>query len=247
MKYNKRDVRVYSRGRLHIPLFSNREIKKDDIDYEKKKNIRKFIIIIVVAVFTATMIIKSINPIIDKLCINEAQNIATNISNEQATEIMSKYTYDDLITVVKDKDNNIIMIQANTNTINSIISEIPIKIVNQFKENSNSNIYIYLGSILGLKAFSGAGPKISAKIANTSNIQTTLKSEFTSAGINQTLHRIYLEIQLDVSILTPYNSLDTSITNQVLLAESVIIGNVPNSYYNLNNATSGDAIKVTTK
>lgn len=246
MKYNNREAVIYSRPKVKF-LVNNKIKENKNQPNSNNTKIRKVIAVIMIAAITATLIIKSINPIIDKLCINEAQNIATTIANRQATNIMQNYSYDDLITVVRDKDNNITMIQANTKTINGIISEIPIKILDDFKDNSNSNIYIYLGSLLGLKTFSGAGPKITAKIANTSNIKTTLKSEFTSAGINQTLHRIYLEINLDVSILTPYNSINTNITDEVLLAESVIIGNVPSSYYYLNNASTNDALKVTNK
>lgn len=64
-------------------------------------------------------------------------------------------------------------------------------------------------------------------------VETELKSEFKDAGINQTLHRIYLEVRCKVSILTPYDTIEETIKNQVLLAEGVIIGNIPDTYYNL--------------
>lgn len=59
-----------------------------------------------------------------------------------------------------------------------------------------------------------------------------MKSEFISQGINQTLHRVYLQIKCEVSILTPFENISKNITNQILLAESVIVGNIPNTYYN---------------
>ena len=64
-------------------------------------------------------------------------------------------------------------------------------------------------------------------------VETDLKSEFKEAGINQTLHRIYLEVKCDVSILTPYHTINETIVNQVLLIEGLIIGNIPDTYYNL--------------
>ena len=64
-------------------------------------------------------------------------------------------------------------------------------------------------------------------------VETDLKSEFKEAGINQTLHRIYLEVRCKVNILTPYDTISETITNQVLLVEGVIIGNIPDAYYNL--------------
>ena len=64
-------------------------------------------------------------------------------------------------------------------------------------------------------------------------VETDLRSEFTEAGINQTLHRIYLEVKCNVNILTPYKTIKETIYNQVLLVEGVIIGNIPDTYYNL--------------
>ena len=64
-------------------------------------------------------------------------------------------------------------------------------------------------------------------------VETDLRTEFVEAGINQTLHRIYLEVRCNVNILTPYNTFSETVTNQILLTEGVIIGNIPDTYYNL--------------
>lgn len=76
-------------------------------------------------------------------------------------------------------------------------------------------------------------------------METDLRSEFTSQGINQTLHRVYLQVKCEVNILTPFDNISREITNQVLLMENVIVGNIPNTYYNLEgiNGTS-DALEI---
>ena len=71
-----------------------------------------------------------------------------------------------------------------------------------------------------------------------------LKSEFSSSGINQTLHRIYLQIECEVSILTPFKTIDEKIENQVLIAEAIIIGTTPNTYYNFEGVSMADALEV---
>lgn len=76
------------------------------------------------------------------------------------------------------------------------------------------------------------------------NVETELKSEFKEAGINQTLHRIYLNIECNVSILTPYNTIQETINNQVLLVEGVIIGNIPGTYYNLQGLNDDQKMEV---
>lgn len=75
-------------------------------------------------------------------------------------------------------------------------------------------------------------------------VETDLKSEFKDAGINQTMHRIYLEVKCNVNILTPYNTITETITNQVLLTEGVIIGNIPDTYYNLEGLNSDQMMEV---
>ena len=76
------------------------------------------------------------------------------------------------------------------------------------------------------------------------SVETDLKSEFEEAGINQTLHRIYLEVKCNVTILTPYNTMTETIVNQVLLMEGVIIGNIPDTYYNLQGLNSEQMMEV---
>lgn len=75
-------------------------------------------------------------------------------------------------------------------------------------------------------------------------VETDLKSEFKEAGINQTLHRIYLEVRCNVNILTPYNTIKETIVNQVLLVEGVIIGNIPSTYYNLEGLNGEQSLEV---
>lgn len=75
-------------------------------------------------------------------------------------------------------------------------------------------------------------------------VETDLKSEFKDAGINQTLHRIYLEVRCNVNILTPYETITETITNQVLLTEGVIIGDIPDTYYNLEGLNSDQLMEV---
>lgn len=92
---------------------------------------------------------------------------------------------------------------------------------------------------------SGRGPGVKIRISSIGNIETNLNSEFTSQGINQTLHRIYVDINYNVKVLTPFKDIERKITNKVLLAENVIVGNIPDTYYNLEglNGTS-DALEM---
>ena len=100
------------------------------------------------------------------------------------------------------------------------------------------------GSFTGFKLLAGKGPGVPIKISSIGNVVTDLRSEFTSQGINQTLHRVYLHVECEVSILTPYNDITEKITNQVLIAENVIVGNIPNTYYNLEGMDEKSTLEV---
>lgn len=233
MKFNEKKVNIYSRPRIGISIFGDKTKNRKD-----NKEIYKVMVVILIATITTVLIVKTVNPVVDRICINEVQNRVTRITNNEAQNIMQDYKYDDLVNIITDDNKNILMIQVNSNAINQIASKISINIVDKLKENSNSNIRIYIGTLTGITLLSGSGPSIVSRISSTGNVNTNLKSEFTASGINQTLHKIYLEINMRVSILTPYHSVISNTQNQILLAESIIVGNVPESYYYLNSNES---------
>ncbi len=103
---------------------------------------------------------------------------------------------------------------------------------------------MHFGSFTGINFLSGRGPGIDIKISTAGNVETDLKSEFIAQGINQTLHRVYLQMKCEIIILTPFKSISQNISNQVLLMENVVMGNVPDTYYNLEGLQQGDAMEV---
>lgn len=92
---------------------------------------------------------------------------------------------------------------------------------------------------------SGRGPGVKIRISSIGSVETDLKSEFLSQGINQTLHRVFLDVKCKVAILTPFQDIEKEITNQILLIENVIVGNIPDTYYNLEGLNSeSDALEL---
>ena len=124
------------------------------------------------------------------------------------------------------------MINANILTINEITSNVSKYIQEAIDNTEKSKISVPLGSFMGVQFLSGEGPNINIDIASVGNIDTELRSEFIAQGINQTLHRIYLQVDCEVAILIPFETLSQEISNQVLLIENVIIGQIPDNYYN---------------
>lgn len=233
--------KIYSRKRIDTKKISNY--------FNKKQNNKKYskmlyiTVILIIAIITAYITIESINPIINKQCEVIAKSIATKISNEQATIVMSKYKYEDICNIEKDVNGNITLISANVIPVNEIISDVAVKIQEELNNTNNGKFYIRLGSLTGTKILSGRGPNIEMKMSTVGNVETDLRSEFISSGINQTLHKIYLQVDCNVIVLTPFNNIEQKISNQVLLAEAVIVGITPDTYYNFNNVDGDTAME----
>lgn len=216
--------KIYSRHRIRWP-------KK--LNSKKGKRMLKVIIILMIAFTVAKIILDSILPVFDKLCEEKAMSIATIISNNKATEVMAEHTYDELFTIEKDNNGNITMIKSNVIPINEIISDVAVRIQEELEKREDDKIQIPLGSVTGFKLLAGSGPNINIKIVPAGSVKTDLRSEFVAQGINQTLHRIYLQVDCQVTIVTPYDEISKEISNQVLLIENVIIGNIPSTYLNI--------------
>ncbi len=228
--------KIYSRTKISIP----RNVKKI-------KNKKKFIFIIffLITIITSVKImIDSVSPVFEKLCEDEAKSIATLVTNEKATEVMNKHNYEEMFTIEKDSSGNITMVKSNIYPINDIISDAARKIQEDLNSRGKEDIEIPLGSFSGIKLLAGRGPGVKIKISSIGNIDTDLRSEFTAKGINQTLHRVYLQVNCEVSILTPFKDITKSISNQVLLIENVIMGKIPETYYNIEGINSNEAIDI---
>lgn len=237
--------KIYSRPRL---LINAKKLPYKSPDGYNNKNIIKKIaktmIILIIAITVATMTFRAIEPIINRQCINMARSLATKISNNQATVVISNYDYDDFVNIIQDNNGNIKMIKSNVISINEVTSDVAVKIQDELDSIEDSDFSIRLGSFTGVKLFSGRGPKVYVRMSTVGSVETTLISEFSSVGINQTLHRIYMEVKCTVAVLTPYSSSEQTISNQVLLAESVIVGTTPETYYNLEGMTEDDTLNM---
>ena len=238
MQYQpKEDYKIYSRPRLNLAFLKN--TPKSHKSRRKIKNTMPVVSIFLVAIITCFSIWNFVNPIFETLCKDKAKSVATMITNEETTKIIEKYNYDTFFTIQKDEKGSIQIINANVLRINQVTSDIAVAIQKALDNNEKNKIYIHSGAITGIRFLSGTGPRIPLKIASVGNIDTDLRSEFISQGVNQTLHRVYLNIKTNVSILSSFKTIESSIENQVLIAEHVIIGEIPSNYYNFNGMENG--------
>lgn len=225
--------KIYSRPR--IILKSNKT---------KKQKLKRLIIIILILILIFIIfLIKAAYPIFIATCENSANSIATNILNQEVTDAMLMYNYNDLVHIEKNTSGEISLIEARIMPINEIVAKITNNIQHKLDLNSTISVKLNFGSISGISALSAISPRIQVAFERAGNIDTNIDSEFTSVGINQTLHRIYLDLGCTVGVLTPFKSVNQKVTSRVLLAETVIVGKVPDTYYNYDNLGFKDVLQ----
>ena len=225
--------KIYSRKRIKIFYSDNKTIKKKIT----------FTLIIIIAVITIMYSVKSIDPIFESLCKEKAMQISTDILNTESTKVVHRYEYKDLVTVIKNETDGSSILKTDVRALNDIASDIAIEVNNRLIALEQEKIKIPIGAISGNKYLAGFGPGINMSIIPAGTVTTEIKTEFKAQGINQTVYRIYLEIICNVDIVTSYKTIETEILNQVLLVETVIVGGVPETYYNLEGLQEGEAME----
>lgn len=230
---------IYSRPRIRLPklFISNNKNKLP-------KKVYNLLYIILLFFIIGIFVVKSVTPTFNTLCSDKAKSLAIITTNEETTNAIKQYKYSDFVIIHKDEKGNVLMLESNMKNINNVTSDVAYKIQNSINNTKDEDITISLGSFTGISILSGRGIKVPIRISTIGNVKTNIKSEFISQGINQTLHRLYLEIECQINVLTPFNTITEEITNQLILAENVIVGEIPEAYYNINGVSESDAMNL---
>lgn len=241
--------KIYSRGkRIRLPQKTN--LIDDKKNKEKKKFDKKIkmvitmLIILSIVFFIAYRTVMIIEPVFDEVASNKVKGITVKVSNETTKEVMEQYEYSDLVTIHKDEQDKIVMIEINAVDINKIRSEIAGKMQEKINRMGNEELGIAIGSFTGIKIFIGKGPIVPIKITTIGDIETEYISQFKEAGINQTHHQICLNIKCTVGIMSPFATVTKTLKSQVVLAENIIVGDIPETYYNFNGLEGEDSLNM---
>jgi len=141
--------------------------------------------------------------------------------------------YQDMVSITRDENGRILSAEANVLTINAVKARASAAITDLLIEYATQRIEIPLGSLIGGAFFTGRGPFLPLNIHSGGSVLTTISDEFSSAGINQTCHRIYLNTIVTVTVLLPLERQSFSMETSFLLCENVLVGEVPDSFTGL--------------
>lgn len=172
-------------------------------------------------------------PIIKTYCTAKINSLTEQSLNVAVSNVINTtVNYDNIMTINYNEAGEINYITANQYMINTISREI-IKDANErIKIIDEDYMQIPLGTLSGIALFNGRGTRIKLSASPVGIISSSFDSQFINVGINNTLHKIYLTINARVEMNLPIKRQTIDVKQQVLLCESVIVGKVPNVYFN---------------
>jgi len=162
-------------------------------------------------------------------CFNLINSIVANKIKEIGTENIIEYKYD--------MSGNIIAVNANVVTMNTLNATIAEEIIEKLSNLTDIYVEIPLGSFFSSNLFPALGPDIPIKIIPLSTVYTDYSTEFTSTGINQTQHKIFIKVTCELEVLSSLATNTQKINIEIPIAETIIIGGVPNTYIEMSNKT----------
>lgn len=210
------------------------------IKKRKRKSLKRKLLIVAVllaAIVTAVcvFITRNVNPMIVTISNEKIRSITADAVSRAVLDVMSAHGDAELMTVIRDEKSMIKSVDIDTAAISELAQEITINAQKKINEVGQDGIKIPIGSLSGVTLFTGLGPDINIKIYLVGSTQTRITSLFTESGINQTLHRLYLDIDGSVAVAVPGLSSTIKTHTQVLMSELIIIGEVPPTYLNAVN------------
>ncbi len=206
-----------------------------------KNRLRLRLVLLLVIIVAAGIPIRNrFRDITKDLAITQAKNQTSDLINDAISEQMSVdgIQYDRIIYFEKDLQGRITALKTNMNEMNRLKTEILNRINNEILALDTNDIGIPLGNVIFSEIFSGKGPTLPVKVISISNSDGDFSSNFSEAGINQTLHQLNMSVSVDVTILVLNETESFHISSQVVVAETVIVGTVPETFLTAGDFTT---------
>ncbi len=137
-------------------------------------------------------------------------------------------------------DKSVVSLETNTAAISAEASSIAEDVTASLVKDIKTTVSIPIGNLSGTPLLMGRGPNVNIKFALTKRVTCEIENEFYESGINQTLHRIVAKIYTDVYVLLPFFAEDTTVVTEYILAETIIVGKVPDAYTKINRLSEDD-------
>lgn len=187
---------------------------------------------------------KRMTPIINTLALSRAQNLATVIINDTVAGALGNenYSFSRLIITEYDESGKIAALSVDSVGMNRLKSLISVSITKAIGDIEESRISIAAGTLTGSSFLTGRGPKITLNVHISCACSIEVRNSFEYTGINQTMHKVMLDITTDVYVLSVGNTLTSQVFTSIPVSETVIIGQIPEIYAGKDDSIWQDLI-----
>ena len=214
------------------------KLRKYTARVRRKKWMRRMLLAALLLTALLLLIDQNFRPIVFSLAEARCAAMATRALNGALTEVLDGgINYEDLMNVRMDEKGQVALLSANTMRMNLLADRAGDAALRKLEAVSNQQVSVPLGAALGMTLLAGSGPGIPISIVPIGSVQTNFETEFEACGINQTRHKVFLQLSASIRIVIPTGAKTTNVTANMLVAESIIVGKVPESFvgYNLNS------------
>ena len=225
------------RHRTHRGAFGGLPRRRAAGERHSVRYLSALILLLLLALLAISLYLRSLS---SSMAISDARDAVTLAINGCVNRIMQENRYgpDYFVKLEKDAEGNITAITTDTVHINELASQLLSEIV-KAADSETLNIRIPLGSLFGSNLLMGRGPEIPVEILMLTSSFVRFENELIPAGINQSRHVVTLKADVDVDILIPWGTISTTVESDVLIAETVIVGRVPETYVSLTEEQNG--------
>ncbi|MCI8303161.1 MAG: sporulation protein YunB [Lawsonibacter sp.] len=176
-----------------------------------------------------------LRPVVAEIASAQARNTMTAVVEEAVTADLAarQVGYSDFITIQRDEGGAITALTTDMARMNLLRAELTAAILEALEKADVSDIQVPLGSLFDLEPLWAKGPALKTRAMTVGTVRAEFDSQFTSAGVNQTLHRIWMEVTVPMKLLLPGGEVETELHTRLCVAETVIVGRVPDTYLQL--------------
>ena len=207
------------------------EMKKYAAIAKKRRLLRRMLLLGLALGAMILMLERNFKPLVFSLAEARSAAMASQVlygALAEATEDGVKY--DDLMNVHMDEHGRVALLSANTMRMNRLADRAGDAALRRLGNMTSERVSVPLGAALGMTLFAGSGPDIPVSIVPIGSIATEFATEFEACGINQTRHKVYLQLTASIRIVIPTGAKTTQVSANMLVAESIIVGSVPEGF-----------------
>ena len=178
---------------------------------------------------------RRLGPVLEAKASSQAVNLMTQAIDTAVDNCLQEndMNYGDFVTITTDGAGKVTSLTSNTAANSRFKRQVVEAVTRQLTTLDSDALGVPLGSLTGQPLLSGKGPSVRARVDSVGEVTADYTNSFTAAGVNQTLHRVSLDITATVYLFLPGEILPVSVSSSVCVAETVIVGETPDTYLNL--------------